>query len=102
MSAPGSKADLTAPKSNFRFTPQSGLRADIAPCPFRAKPGSRRTSLDPFVGAGEQGRWDVYPPRGASATTTSTGVGSKPAAGLCCWGQFDMTTMTGISAFSTT
>jgi hypothetical protein len=25
--------DLTAPKSNFRFTPESGLRADIAPCP---------------------------------------------------------------------
>jgi hypothetical protein len=26
----------TTPKSNFRFTPESGLRADIAPCPFRA------------------------------------------------------------------
>jgi hypothetical protein len=35
----GSKADLTAPKSNFRYTPQSGLRADIAPCPFRAITG---------------------------------------------------------------
>jgi hypothetical protein len=35
----GSKVDLTAPKSNFRFTPQSGLRADIAPCPFRANNG---------------------------------------------------------------
>ena len=32
----GSKADLTAPKSDFRFTTQSGLRTDIAPCPFRA------------------------------------------------------------------
>src|SRR5258706_15462830 len=30
---PGSKAALTAPKSNFRFTPESGLRSDIAPCP---------------------------------------------------------------------
>jgi hypothetical protein len=40
----GSKADLTAPKSNFRFTPQSRLRADIAPCPFRATSGLMRRS----------------------------------------------------------
>src|SRR5258705_11846784 len=33
---PGSKAALTAPKSNFRFTPESGLRSDIAPCPKSA------------------------------------------------------------------
>lgn len=39
---------------------------------------------------------------GAWLTTTSTGVGSKPAAGLCCCGQFEMTTMTGISARSVT
>ena len=32
----GSKAALTAPKSNFRFTPDSGLRSDIAPCPKSA------------------------------------------------------------------
>jgi hypothetical protein len=32
----GSKADLTPPKSNFRFTPESGLNSDIAPCPFCA------------------------------------------------------------------
>jgi hypothetical protein len=32
----GSKAALTAPKSNFRFAPESGLKSDIAPCPFRA------------------------------------------------------------------
>ena len=25
----GSKADLTAPKSDFRFTPESGLKSDI-------------------------------------------------------------------------
>src|SRR5258707_15266558 len=31
---PGSKAALTAPKSNFCFTPESGLNADIAPCRF--------------------------------------------------------------------
>src|SRR5258705_7269401 len=35
------KADLTAPKSNFRFTPESGLKSDIAPCPSCAKPGHR-------------------------------------------------------------
>src|SRR5947207_14545525 len=33
---PGSKAALTAPKSNFRFTPESGLRSDIAPSPKSA------------------------------------------------------------------
>jgi hypothetical protein len=33
-----SKADLMAP-SDFRFTPESGLRADIAPCPVRANTG---------------------------------------------------------------
>src|SRR5207247_2960436 len=32
----GSKAALTAPKSNFRFTPEGGLRSDIAPCPKSA------------------------------------------------------------------
>jgi hypothetical protein len=32
----GSKAALTAPKSNFRFTPESGLNSDIAPCPKSA------------------------------------------------------------------
>jgi hypothetical protein len=32
----GSKADLTGPKSDFRFTPESGLKSDISPCPFRA------------------------------------------------------------------
>jgi len=32
----GSKADLTGPKSDFRFTLESGLKSDIAPCPFRA------------------------------------------------------------------
>src|SRR5258705_7100806 len=35
----GSKADLTAPKSNFRFTPESGLKSDIGPCPKSANNG---------------------------------------------------------------
>jgi hypothetical protein len=32
----GSKTEVTAPKSDFRFTPESGLKTDIAPCPFGA------------------------------------------------------------------
>jgi hypothetical protein len=36
----GSKAALTAPKSDFSFTPESGLRSDIAPCPKGAISGS--------------------------------------------------------------
>jgi hypothetical protein len=32
----GSKADLTTPKSDFRYTPESGLKTDIAPCPKSA------------------------------------------------------------------
>src|SRR5260370_23728959 len=32
----GSSTDLTAPKFDFRFTPESGLKSDIGPCPFRA------------------------------------------------------------------
>ena len=31
----GSKADLMARKSDFRFTPESGLKWDIAACRFR-------------------------------------------------------------------
>ena len=34
-----SKADLTDPKSDFRFTPESGLNSDIAPCPKSANSG---------------------------------------------------------------
>jgi hypothetical protein len=32
----GQKADLPAPKSNFRFTRESGLKSEIASCPFGA------------------------------------------------------------------
>src|SRR5882757_9194181 len=32
----GSSTDLTAPKFDFRFTPESGLKSDIAPCPKSA------------------------------------------------------------------
>src|SRR5258708_6522233 len=37
----GSKAALTAPKSNFRFTPESGLKSDITACPKSATTGRR-------------------------------------------------------------
>src|SRR6476660_10337520 len=33
---PGSSTDLTAPKFDFRSSPESGLKSDIGPCPFRA------------------------------------------------------------------
>src|SRR5258706_12864075 len=32
----GSKAALTVPKSDFSFTPESGLNSDITPCPKSA------------------------------------------------------------------
>src|SRR6266403_3353614 len=32
----GSKAALTAPKTDFRYTPESGLKTDIVPCPKSA------------------------------------------------------------------
>jgi hypothetical protein len=38
----GSEADLTAPKSDFRFAPDSGLNADIAACPKGAMNGLMR------------------------------------------------------------
>jgi hypothetical protein len=31
--AMGPKAALTAPKTDFRYTPESGLKTDITPCP---------------------------------------------------------------------
>jgi hypothetical protein len=41
MSPLGPKAAVTAPKSNFRFTPESGLNLDIAPCPKSARNGNQ-------------------------------------------------------------
>jgi hypothetical protein len=43
--ADGSKAALTAPKSDFRFTLESGLNSDIAPCPKGAISGRGKTVL---------------------------------------------------------
>jgi hypothetical protein len=39
MSASGPTTDLTARKFDFRSSPESGLKSDIAPCPFRATNG---------------------------------------------------------------
>jgi hypothetical protein len=36
---PGSSTDLTAPKLDFCSSPESGLKSDVAPCPFRATTG---------------------------------------------------------------
>jgi hypothetical protein len=36
-SALGPSTEVTAPKFDFRFTPESGLKTNIAPCPFGAK-----------------------------------------------------------------
>ncbi len=44
--ADGSKAALTAPKSDFRYTPESGLKTDIVPCPKSANFGSREPCLN--------------------------------------------------------
>jgi hypothetical protein len=45
---PGSKAALTAPKSNFRFTPESGLNSDIAPCPKSAAGSTGRRNTGQY------------------------------------------------------
>ena len=36
-----SDSDLPVPKSNFRFAPKSGLKADVRPCPISAKERTR-------------------------------------------------------------
>jgi hypothetical protein len=55
----GSKADLTPPKSNFRFTPESGLNSDIAPRPKGADTGSREDFLNENIAKSDQegGTW---------------------------------------------
>src|SRR5258705_13238386 len=50
---PGSSTDLTAPKFDFRSSPESGLKSDIGPCPFRATSGSRRIIRSPRRRAAE-------------------------------------------------
>src|SRR6478736_3907606 len=43
---------------DFRFTPESGLKSDIAPCPKSATNGSGEPSFDHFVGACQQSLGD--------------------------------------------
>ncbi len=50
MSQMGQKAKYSLGVDVFRFTPESGLMSDIAPCPFRANTGSRGL-LDQIAGA---------------------------------------------------
>jgi hypothetical protein len=59
----GSSTDLTAHKLDFRFTPESGLRADIAPCPFRAIDGLMRRHKQHFISPTDGSR--AIRPRGA-------------------------------------
>src|SRR6478672_8580257 len=53
---PGSKAALTGPKSDFRSTPESGLKSDIEPCPFRAKPRLMHRSKTDFYSISSSAR----------------------------------------------
>src|SRR6266404_4441749 len=46
---PGSSTDLTAPKFDFRFTPESGLKSDIGPRPVRATSGLMHRSKIPII-----------------------------------------------------
>src|ERR1019366_8008487 len=48
MSVVGPRADLRAPKSDFRFTLDNGLKSDIAPCPFCAMCGRLRVGKSFF------------------------------------------------------
>jgi hypothetical protein len=54
----GHFADLTAPRSGFRYTPESRLKSDITPCPKSAR--SRHHLLFYyFVGACKKRRRNV-------------------------------------------
>jgi len=50
MSQMGQKAKYSLRADVFRFTPESGLKSDIGPCPFRAKLGSRAALFDWVAG----------------------------------------------------
>ena len=56
----GPDSDLLVPKSNFRFAPKSGLKADVRPCPKSAITGlmhrSKKALFDHFIGLGEYRR----------------------------------------------
>jgi hypothetical protein len=58
-SAMGQKAKYSLGVDVFRFTPESGLMSDIAPCPFRARFGlmhrSKSRPIDQPIGADVRG-----------------------------------------------
>src|SRR5437763_17078439 len=59
--AVGSKAALTAPKCDFRCTPESGLKSDMAEGLFRARSGSQPTLFNHLVSASKNARPDDGP-----------------------------------------
>ena len=70
MTVPGPEADLTAPKSDFRFTPESGLRSDIPRRPFRARNRYGFSCSQP-VGASTTDEDNVHPSHSCAVTASS-------------------------------
>ncbi len=62
---PPSKAALTVPKSDFRYTPESGLKSDIAPCPKSAKGLNRSRGRTLWLATQRSNRRHVILTRGA-------------------------------------
>src|SRR5260370_2079637 len=62
MSVSGPKADLTALKCDFRFTPESRLKSDIAPCPKSAKTRSLQRLGSCSACSVDVGGWIPSPP----------------------------------------
>src|SRR6478736_3242095 len=62
MSGWGQKAKYTLRADVFRFTPESGLKSDIAPCPKSAN-RRHRSLFDDLIGAAEQHGWNFEPKR---------------------------------------
>jgi hypothetical protein len=59
MSEVGQKAKYSLGVDVFRFTPESGLMSDIAPCPKSAKPGHRRFNDHPSARSSDKGILNV-------------------------------------------
>ena len=58
--------DLTAPKFDFRFSPESGLKSDIGPCPVRANSRSGGENAKVTVNYRKVGGSDPVAPRAQS------------------------------------
>jgi hypothetical protein len=57
MSQLGQKAKYSRRADVFRFTPESRLKSDIPPYPYRVPISEVTGSFDHLVGAGNQRRW---------------------------------------------